>query len=445
LQALATRGEPLAWQDDIGSWLLFGITPAVEGDQPAVLWLLGSDSRQWTESDMAGLALAGDVLWQTGRLTTPEPPEQVSKRLGDATQVASRLSHDFGNLLTGILGFTELALSQAAAGTLVHQYLGEVWDVARDGAEWLKKLNYFCRRSSVEYTPAGLPGALAAEAARVGTAEAATWQVHVPADLPALGCDAESLCEALRQVVENAREATGGKGTIAIAARVSKLSDAESRELIGGPAPGRFVEITIADQGPGLNPEARRRLFKELFFSSKPRHRGLGLMMTYGILRRFGGGLRLGPGAAGGTRVRLYFPAAPDPVSTGPARILVVDDDTQVLTEARRILEAAGYSVAVAMSAVEALALHQSARDWFDLLLLAVHLPSSSGPELARRIMLRDPQANCLFLHTPAGPGLPRDELLTPGNLVHKPFTAPVLLQTVAAALRRGARATAVN
>jgi FixJ family two-component response regulator len=117
-----------------------------------------------------------------------------------------------------------------------------------------------------------------------------------------------------------------------------------------------------------------------------------------------------------------------------------VDDDAQVLAEARRLLEPAGYRVSVATSPAEALVLHQAASPPFQLLLVAVHLPGLSGPELARRMLLRDPQASFLFLHTPSGPGLPRDEMLSPAQLLYKPLAASVLLQSVAAALRRGAR-----
>jgi CheY-like chemotaxis protein len=104
------------------------------------------------------------------------------------------------------------------------------------------------------------------------------------------------------------------------------------------------------------------------------------------------------------------------------------------------VLEPAGYSVRPVASPAEGLALYQTAPEPFDLVLVAVHLPNLSGTELARRLLLRDPHASFLFLHAPAGPALPRDELLAPPALVHKPFAAPVLLQAVAAALWRRAR-----
>jgi len=121
-------------------------------------------------------------------------------------------------------------------------------------------------------------------------------------------------------------------------------------------------------------------------------------------------------------------------------RVLVLGDspiDPQVLADARRVLESAGYRVSVASSPAAALLAHQSAAERFELFLLAVHLPNLTGPELARRLLLKDPRANFLFLHTPAGPALPQDGLLSPATLVHKPFAPPVLLHAVVAALQR--------
>src|SRR5260221_5101716 len=162
----------------------------------------------------------------------PESPEQIAERLCEAARVASRLSHDFGNLLTSILGFSELALTQVPQGTVAHRYVTEVFDVACDGADWLKKLNYFCRQGAPDFTPAGLSGAMAEEEARLGPAEAVRLHADIPADLPALGCDADSLRQGLRQVLDNAREAAGDQGIVTLAARAVELGAAEAMALV---------------------------------------------------------------------------------------------------------------------------------------------------------------------------------------------------------------------
>jgi signal transduction histidine kinase len=314
LPALRCAAEPTAVNDAEASWLLW-CAPNSAPDDPAVLWLCTADARRWSESDKACLALAGQILWRIGLMSggTPcraESSAELDARLHEASHVASRLSHDFGNLLTSVLGFSELALNQVGQDTLAHRYINEVWDVARGGAEWLKKLNFFCRRNPATFTPASLASALAEEEARLGAQKSAPWHADVPADLPALACDYESLRQALRQVLDNAREATTDRGMVSVTARAVEFDRVQTQAFLGSPPAGRFVEIVVTDAGPGLSAEVRDRLWRDLFMSGKPRHRGLGLMMTYGIVRCFGGGLRIGSGSAGGTEVRLLFPAA---------------------------------------------------------------------------------------------------------------------------------------
>jgi signal transduction histidine kinase len=445
LQNIVEPGRPSVLSNTGGSWLVW-CDAGAEKRAPTALWLNDVVVRHWSESEMAAFGLAGQILRRTGLVGAEQSrqgPARTVERLELAAQVTGRLSHDFGNLLTGVLGFTELALARMPTDTLAHRYLTEVWDVARGSAAWLKRLNYFCRGHAPEFTPAGLPGVVAEEEARLRAAGLARWHADVPPDLPPVACDAESLRQALQQVLDNACEATAGRGPVTLSARAVELDDAQAATLVGSPPAGPFVEVVIADCGPGMNADVRRRLFSEMFFSDKPRHRGMGLMITYGIVRRFRGGLRIDAGPAGGTEVRLYLPAAHELVPSGPAHVLVVDDDPQVVAAARRMLEPAGFQVDTTLSPAEALVLHQSATEPFDLILVAVHLPNLAGTDLARRMLLRDPSANFLFLHTPAGPALPRDELLGPDTLLHKPFTPAVLVQAVAAALHRGRRSIA--
>jgi len=237
-----------------------------------------------------------------------EEAAQLTERLQQAAQVTSRLCHDFGNLLTGVLGFSELAATHVSGGTVANQYLGEVRQVAVDGAAWLKKLAYFYRARPAEFTPANLYAAVADEESQ--TSGIATLQVDLPPDLPAVACDGTSLRHVLQELVNNAREATAASAPIAVTARVVELGESEARGLLGLPPAGRYVELVVADQGPGLSAAARARLFQDPFFSTKPRHRGLGLLTVCGIVQAFGGGLRVDSKNVGSTQVEVYFQAA---------------------------------------------------------------------------------------------------------------------------------------
>jgi signal transduction histidine kinase len=121
----------------------------------------------------------------------------------------------------------------------------------------------------------------------------------------------------LCQVLDNALESLTAGGSVTVAARPLELGRAACAELAGGAEPGRYVEVVVTDTGVGLKPEARARLFQEPFFSTKPRHRGLGLVIVCRILFAQKGGIRLDPGSQGGTVVRLYLPQAVVPHGHG--------------------------------------------------------------------------------------------------------------------------------
>jgi CheY-like chemotaxis protein len=214
-----------------------------------------------------------------------------------------------------------------------------------------------------------------------------------------------------------------------------------------------------------LAPEVQRRLFAEPFFTTKPRRRGFGLAVAYGILHAHRGGLRLHAGERG-VVARVLLPVAAHPpapallheaVGQAPVpatpggragrgeKVLVVDDERAVLEFVSATLEGAGYRPQVAHNGEEALqACAGQAQDPFRLVVTDVRMPGLGGVELARRLLVRDPATRVLFMtgYTPADPLLA--DLSSQCDMLPKPFRAEALLQAVRAALdrpvRRGAR-----
>src|SRR5262249_16325405 len=140
-------------------------------------------------------------------------------------------------------------------------------------------------------------------------------QIHssLPDGLPRVAADTEELCQVIRQALNNAREALSTGGKITITAFTNDLAESDCHELLGDARPGPHVAIAITDNGGGLTREARERLFVEPFFSTKPRHRGMGLAIIFGILRSHHGGFRIGDADAGGTLLQLFIPVASRP------------------------------------------------------------------------------------------------------------------------------------
>jgi signal transduction histidine kinase/CheY-like chemotaxis protein len=420
-----------------------------------LLWLEGE--RPWSEAEAAALTLAGQVLSRW--LVDDEAPhwaEQLDRadrqqRLETTVRVARRLAHDFGNVLTGILGFAELALAQhVPTHTPLHSYLTEVVHTAQGGARLTGLLRQFSRGPSATSHATVLAPVLAAEKARLGNTEGVLLDVNLPADLPAVALDAEHIAQVLAALLDNAREALDGPGRITVSGQVRELSPADCRDLFGDPRPGPHVEVHIADTGTGLRPDVARRLFAEPFFSTKPRHRGFGLTLTYGILAANRGGLRLEPGPEGGARARIVLPvatarvagpAAPAPRQETPCgeRILAVDDDPVVLQLVTRTLERAGYRVEGVGSTQAALAACLSAAtDPFRLVLTDVMMPSGNGVDLARRLVSHDASVRVLLMSGQISADYAQQDLATSHfDLLPKPFRADGLLRAVRRALER--------
>jgi CheY-like chemotaxis protein/nitrogen-specific signal transduction histidine kinase len=396
-------------------------------------------------SDTAVLDAAGPTGWL-------DPADVASRqaRLEDAALVARRLAHDFGNVLTGILGFSEISLGILSSHSPVYQYALEVQRSAQQGAELTQRLRWFSRRGAVGRETGDVAESIRGEEAslRPELDAAVKFQATVAASLPPVALDGETLKQVLRQVLDNAKEAVESGGTISLAARGIHLTDAECRRLLGAATPGPHVEIMIRDDGGGLSAEARQRLFFEPFYSDKPRHRGLGLAIVYGVLRNCRGGFRLDNAPGGGTLVRLVLPTA---AATGcpalPAtmmrtegeRILVVDDDPAVLHVVRATLERAGYRVQSAASGGEALARYAAAGPrGFELVLADAVMPQLSGLDLACCLLDQDAGANVLFMSGQVSADFVQcGRLQGRFDVLAKPFRPEGLLCAVRTALDR--------
>jgi signal transduction histidine kinase/FixJ family two-component response regulator len=426
-----------------------------------VLWLTDTKRPGWTEGEGAALVLAGHVF-QRGLTSEATPPRWAGQldrilrqqRLEAAARVVRRLAHDFGNVLTGILGFSELALTQqVASGTALHAYLTEVYRGAQNGAQFTNQLRLFARRQNSNTRSCNPAQVVWEEESRLrgGLAKEANLKVELPADLPAVGVDADHLRQVLGVLLENARDALIGPGSITVSTRKVELKAADCRDLFGDVRPGPHVEIRVTDTGSGLSAEARKHLFLEPFFTTRPRKRGFGLAIAYGILAAHRGGLDLLPHPERGTVARLVLPVAeiPAPVAPAPAnhreKILLVADDPMVLQFATLTLERAGYRVQATASPQEAVRLFASAgAEPFRLLLTDVVMPHLDGVTLARRVLEQDARTAVLLMSGHAPATLPQSgSLLNSFDLLAKPFRAEELVRRVRAALDRGTSSSA--
>jgi signal transduction histidine kinase/CheY-like chemotaxis protein len=437
-----------AHTDAAGEWLISLV--AEPGGDGRLAWMYRPGTGDWTDADKVLWMFAAQALvrWlhQKGSDAASE-----QRRLEQAAAVTARLSHDFGNFLTGIMGFSELSLSHAALDSTQHRYLNEVLGSANQGADWIRRLHAFCRRGETPAWPTQLAGVLAHEEARQRAAGmlGMNWNAQLPENLPLLAIDAAALQSAIAEITANSREATRDRGTITFVARARELTTEDCRPLLGAVCPGPCVELSITDDGPGIAAEDRARLFCEIFFSTKPRHRGLGLLAVYGILQRCRGGLRIEPGPAGkGTCIRLYVPSAAiaGPTLAGnpePPHLLLVHADPLLTSSMGQILEAHGCRVSVASDPLGALTACRAKGASIALVVTDMMLPNLAGLDLARRILEHDPNARFIFLLAQTSfHGSREEDLLKRFDVVRWPVEPAALLGTIQAALSRGKTAT---
>src|SRR5262245_26204106 len=442
------------------SWLLVP-SPTPAGTVGWLLWLEDNPGRPWFEAERAALLLAAQVLARTfSRDANAGWGHQLDRirkqqRLEETTRVVQRLAHDYGNILTTILGFSELSLGMTDPGRSLSGYLHEVHRAARLGSHLTDQLRLFSRRGSPGPRAADVAAVVALEAAQART----TWgtsvrlKLDLPSGLPPVFITAELLQRVLHELLTNAREAIPVEGTVFVCGRLSERTDAECLDLWGAAKKGPCLEITVADTGTGLSAEARQAILSTPFFTTKPRHRGLGLATVYGILCYHGGGFQIEPGPGGGTLVRVVLPLSgsqsalgqptsarisesPSPAVPVKEKVLVVDDDPMILSLVTTTLERDGYRVQTALSGAEALHRYTTPEaEPFRLVLSDVIMPSMNGVDLARRLVQHDARVNLLFMSGQVSPNFAPEKWDGSFPLLRKPFRPEGLLQAVRAAL----------
>jgi signal transduction histidine kinase len=133
--------------------------------------------------------------------------------------------------------------------------------------------------------------------------------------------DSGPLGVVLGHLIENATDASSPNGRVVVSANVVELSTADAKAYLGHVGPGTYIEVTVKDSGTGIKPEVRAKLFAEPFYTTKVRHRGLGLAVVFRTLHAHGGGIRIETPTPPdhGTVVRVVLPPGAVRPAVAPA------------------------------------------------------------------------------------------------------------------------------
>jgi two-component system, cell cycle sensor histidine kinase and response regulator CckA len=362
----------------------------------------------------------------------------LKQKLDCALQLARTVSLDFNNALTSVLGHTSLLLGKAEAGHPWRHSLLEVEKSAARAAEIANELAVFSRQE--KETRKAPPGNLnlvmsrCVDFFRNTHGEKITWRVQPERELFGARFDEAKVQQALTKVLENATEAVlaAGNGQISVQTRNLELSQ-PTQDLNARLTAGTYVCVEITDNGRGIEPEILPKIFEPFFSTKGGTHRGLGLALVYGIISNHGGGVAVSSQPGAGASVRIYLPAEKELFRDGPvnhedlhgnASILVVDDESLILTMAEMILTEYGYRVQTAGSGQKALALLSRDDTKVNLVITDLVMPAMSGRELVEHVRRLVPTAKILCM---SGYVMPADRQA--GNAyLQKPFTSRELL-----------------
>jgi PAS domain S-box-containing protein len=360
-----------------------------------------------------------------------------AQRVESLGLLAGGIAHDFNNLLTAIAGYSQLALEHGGKDDAqVAHDIGEVRAAADRAARLTRQLLAFGRRQVLEETVLDLNDVVRETQALLAHVIGETIEVRteLEPELVPVRADAGQLGQVVLNLAVNARDAMPGGGTLTIRT---------SNERLGGL---EHAVLTVSDTGVGMSDAVRARIF-EPFFTTKEvgEGTGLGLAVVDGIVQQSHGEISVSTGPGHGTEFRVALPRTTDepaavngraPAAPGGSEtVLLVEDEEIVRRLTAEMLRRSGYRVVSAGGPDEALALDEP----YDLLLTDVVMPSMSGPELAKRLAARRPDAGVLFISGYSARAVSdRSEL--EGEVLEKPFTLDELAAKVRTALdaRRG-------
>ncbi|MAK62626.1 MAG: hybrid sensor histidine kinase/response regulator [Ponticaulis sp.] len=326
--------------------------------------------------------------------------------------LAGGVAHDFNNMLTAVMGFTDNLLARHPVGDPSFNDLQEISETLTRSAELVKMLLAFSRQQTFKREMLNVSNVLSElnYLIRPLLDERVTLKLRHGRDLPMIRADKGQLENAIINLSVNARDAMVEKGGGVLTISTSRATEEDARkhgfEFV---AEGEYLCIEVADNGTGMPPEVMENIF-EPFFTTKDQGKGtgLGLATVYGIVKQSGGYICPASKVGEGTSFFIYLPAltaeeveeelaaqkpeaTPEPANRAPrdlagrGLIMLVEDEDGVRNIAVQTLKARGYEVISAADGEEALELIQENQGKIDLLISDVILPGIDGPNLLKK------------------------------------------------------------
>ena len=386
-------------------------------------------------------------------LARSEEQLRQSQKMEAIGTFAGGISHDFSNLLTGMLGYCDLALAMMTADDPVRRDVSEIRALAVRGTDLSKQILAVSRKQIVQPTVLD-PNTVIMGVDRLLRrlmGEHIEVSTTLGGDLGTIRIDAAQLEQVMLSLAGNARDAMPSGGTLRVAtARVSE----QEVQTFGLDVQREWIVIRVTDTGVGMTDDVREHIF-EPFFTTKERGKGtgLGLPLAYGMIDQSGGEIRVNSAPGHGTTFHLLLPRLGElptdltveeevpEVLTGQETVLLTEDEDSVRAVATAALERRGYRVLAAADGDSAIAISRAFPGRIDLLVTDVVMPGMNGRELAEQLEIMRRGIRVLFVS-----GYTDDAVLLKGvslderTFLQKPFTSLQLAKRVRVVLDQSPR-----
>lgn len=374
-----------------------------------------------------------------------------SQKMQAIGQLAGGVAHDFNNVLTAIIGFSDLLLANHRPADPSFQDIMNIKQNANRAAGLVRQLLAFSRRQTLRPKRLALNDVLADLSILLDRllGEKVDLKVVHGRDLWPVMADLNQFEQVIVNLAVNARDAMPEGGELTIRTTNVTREMSTSYDNTRGMPTGEYVMIEASDTGTGMSPEVMEKIF-EPFFSTKDvgKGTGLGLSTVYGIIKQTGGFIYPISTVGEGTMFRIFLPRhvaeegaekapeiQPEPQLTdltGSASILLVEDEEAVRAFAARALASRGYTVYEASCGTEALEVLEEAGGEVDLVVSDVVMPEMDGPSLLRELRKTKPDLKIIFVSGYAEDAfeknLPENEKF---SFLPKPFTLKQLATAV--------------
>lgn len=369
-----------------------------------------------------------------------------AQKMESVGRLAGGVAHDFNNMLTIILGNTEIIMEESQLSDSHSDYLKEIYKAAEHSADLTKQLLTFARKQIIDPKVLNLNdvvGEMLKMLRRlIGEDIELNW---LPADdLESVRMDPSQVDQILANLCINARDAIKNIGKVTIETDNISIDEQYCIGTIDA-IPGDYVMISVTDNGLGMDNATMLNIF-EPFFTTKnvDKGSGLGLATVFGIVKQNKGFIHVYSEPGYGSTFKIYLPQyheaelpRQDKVIRadsfyGKETILLVEDEPSILKLTKMMLKRLGYNILSASKPSEAIKIASESSSVIDMLITDVVMPDMNGRDLAKALTRLFPDLKCLFMSGYTANVIAHHGVLDSGvQFINKPFSKESLARKV--------------